>query len=220
MEKGFRWPKTSDEIKEREASGFWAAQALAKEIAEGDEKITLDTILRIHRVFFQHANPDIAGRFRRYGEDVKKLKCIEPPLGTSVQTEMYGFWRELDVKLASIPTSPKGHVNKVKYRKLLEKRNDLIIDIATWTQHKIVSIHPFCEGNGRMARLMTNLILQRYGLQPTDIKYEGENKKVYLDALCKIDYRSDYRALRHLILKGIVASYEKLRDAQKKAVKK
>ncbi|MGD0778773.1 MAG: hypothetical protein ABSC05_38840 [Candidatus Solibacter sp.] len=42
MPKSFRWPKDDRELKEREAAGLWQAQALAKEIGEGREKITLD----------------------------------------------------------------------------------------------------------------------------------------------------------------------------------
>ena len=66
-----------------------------------------------------------------------------------------------------------------------------------------------------MARIMTNLILHRFKLQPTDIKYEGENKTAYLNALCKIDREGDYRQLRQLIIKGMIASYRRLVTAQK-----
>ena len=69
--KSFRWPKDEQEVREREAAGLWRAQTLAKEIGEGKEKITLEVILRIHKIFFENANPDIAGRFRRTGEDIK-----------------------------------------------------------------------------------------------------------------------------------------------------
>jgi len=218
MPKSFRWPKDEQELKEREAAGLWQAQTLAKEIGESKEKITLQVIKRIHKAFFQSVNPDIAGRFRKTGEDIKKLRYMTPPPGTAIEPKMYEFWRELDSRLSQIPTiqknlSPKAH------KKALTLRNDAVVDLATWTQHQIAAIHPFCEGNGRMARLMTNLILYRFNLQPTDIKYEGENKVAYLDALGKIDRDGDYRHLKQLIIKGMIASYQKLLAAQKRAVK-
>ncbi len=219
MGRNFRRPRDEEELQEREASGLWQAQALAKDIGESSEKITIETILHIHKVFLQHTNPDIAGRFRRSGEDIKKLKCITPPPGTAVQMKMHEFWRELDTRLAQIPPLPKGSGKKT-LKKAFEKRNEIIVDLATWTQYKMASIHPFCEGNGRMARLMTNLILYRHNLQPTDIRYEGENKAVYLNALCEIDRRDDFRPLRQLIVKGMIASYKKLIEAQRKAVNK
>jgi len=216
--KNFRWPKDEQELKEREAAGLWRAQTLAKEIGEGKEKITLAVILHIHKVFFENANPDIAGRFRRTGEDIKKLKFMTPPPGTAVQGKVYEFWREFDTRLSQMSGVPKNATKNV-YKKALIKRNDTVVDLATWTQYQIAAIHPFCEGNGRMARLMTNLILHRFNLQPTDIKYEGENKIAYLDALGRIDRDSDYRHLKQLIVKGMITSYQKLLAAQKRAVK-
>ncbi|MBI3114402.1 MAG: Fic family protein, partial [Candidatus Harrisonbacteria bacterium] len=126
---------------------------------------------------------------------------------------------ELDTRLAQVPLLPKSSGKKT-LRKALKNRNEVVIDTATWTQYKIASIHPFCEGNGRMARLMTNLILYRHKLQPTDIKYEGENRTAYLDALCAIDKEYDFRRLKQLIAKGMVTSYQKLIAAQKKAIRK
>ena len=218
MAKSFRLPKDEDELKEREAAGLWQAQVLAKEIGESKEKITLAVILRIHRVFFENVNPDIAGRFRKIGEDIKKLKYIEPPLGTAVQVRIYEFWREFDNRLSQIPNHPKGKGKT--YRKTLGHRNDAVVDLAAWTQHQMAAIHPFCEGNGRMARMMTNLILYRFKLQPTDIKYEGENKVAYLDALGAIDRNGDYRSLKQLIIKGMITSYRRLVAAKKRATNK
>lgn len=217
MLRGFRRPRGEDELREREAAGLWRAQALAKEIGERKEKITLTVILRIHKVFFEHANADIAGRFRRSGEDIKKLKYIEPPPGSAVQARMYEFWREFDTRLSRIPPLPKG-AGKKTVKKALQSHSDVVIDLAAWTQHQVAAIHPFCEGNGRMARLMTNLILHRFRLQPTDIKYEGDNKVAYLDALGAIDFHRDYRPLKQLVVKGMIASYQKLVAAKKRAV--
>lgn len=218
MAKSFRRPKTDEEVKELEAAGLWKAQALTKKIGEGSEKITLQTISRIHKVFFKDVNPDMAGRFRKVGEDFKKLKCIYPPPGQVIQEKMYEFWRELDTRLSSMPPRPKTGKGKAD-KKELRVWNERILELAAWTQYKMASIHPFCEGNGRMARLMTNLILYRYNLQPSDIKYEGENKARYLDALCAMDNQNDIRPLKELITKGIIASYQKLLAAQKTAQK-
>ncbi len=219
MERSFRRPRTEKELQELEAAGLWQAQARAKQIGESEQKITIEVIRHIHKVFFQHVNPDIAGRFRKAGEDIKKLKCTTPLPGSDVEKQMYVFWRELDTRLAQVPFLPKSSGKKT-LRKALKNRNEVVIDIATWTQYKIASIHPFCEGNGRMARLMTNLILYRHKLQPTDIKYEGDNRAAYLDALCAIDKEYDFRRLKQLIAKGMVTSYQKLIAAQKKAIRK
>jgi len=205
MGKSFQRPRNKNELDEREVAGLWKAIALAKKIGESDEHVTLETILRIHKTIFKSVMPEIAGRFRVNGEDIKKLKCIEPPPGRLVQERVYAFWRELDAKLSIIPQHPK----KMTITQMKKWRAQ-VFDVAAWTQHQIAAIHPFCEGNGRMARLMTNLILSRYGLPPSRIKYEKkEDKKQYLAALCQIDLHGNYEPLKELIIKSVFEAYKK-----------
>lgn len=200
----FRLPHNKTELEDLEAKGFWRAIALAKKIGEGDEKITLEVILRIHKTIFEDAIPSLAGRFRVEGEDVKKLKCHEPPPGRLVKEKMYEFWRDLDVRLAKIPRHPQKQTKNQRKAWFAS-----VIEVAAWVQHKIAYIHPFCEGNGRIARLMTNLILSRFGLPPSRVKYEGENKADYLQALCQIDLHDDYEPLKHLIASAIFEAYKR-----------
>lgn len=204
MERKFKRPKTKEELEQLEVEGLWKAIALSREIGEKDEKITLEVILRIHRVIFEFAYPDVAGRFRMDGEDIKKLKCTEPPPGRLVQEKMYLFARELDIHIAKIPKHP--NTNNLNRRK---KWSNEVFLLATWIQYQIVAIHPFCEGNGRLARLMTNLILRKYGFPPSQVKFEGENKSQYLDKLCQIDRYGDYEPLKRLIIQSVIESIKK-----------
>lgn len=205
MANKYQRPKTKDELEDREIRGFWRAIALANKVGESRERITLSTLLSIHKTIFEFAAPEMAGRFRKDGEDIKKLNCIEPPLGKVVEEQIYLFWKELDEKLAVIPLHPKQQTN-TQVRKWREK----IFEVATWAQHKIAAIHPFCDGNGRMARLITNIILRRYKLPPSQVKYEKkEDKEEYLKALCQIDLHQDYEPLRALIIRGVYDAYLK-----------
>lgn len=43
---------------------------------------------------------------------------------------------------------------------------EAVIEFAAWAHSEWVRIHPFSNGNGRTARLLTNAILLRYGLPP------------------------------------------------------
>lgn len=199
-----RLPRTKTELENREAAGFWKAIALSNKIGASKERITLSTVQRIHERMFFEVRPDIAGRFRKDGEGVKKLKCIEPPPGRLVEEQMYVFWKELDIRLATLPRHPK----KLTKPKLKAWRAE-VVHLAAWVQHRIAAIHPFCEGNGRMARLMTNVILRRFELPPTSVKYEGNDRKTYIEALCQIDRFEDYEPLETLIVKGVMESYRK-----------
>ena len=41
-----------------------------------------------------------------------------------------------------------------------------VIELAAWTHCEWVRIHPFCNGNGRTARMLANAVLMRYALPP------------------------------------------------------
>ena len=57
---------------------------------------------------------------------------------------------------------------------------------ATWFHHSFTTIHPFQDGNGRIARLLASLILIKHGLLPFTVLRE-EAKAKYIDALEKAD---------------------------------
>lgn len=52
------------------------------------------------------------------------------------------------------------------------------VELATLTHHKIVYIHPFFDGNGRVARLVMNVLLMRKGY-PLTIILQNDRPKYY-----------------------------------------
>lgn len=79
-------------------------------------------------------------------------------------------------------------------------------EIAARFHHRLVSIHPFANGNGRHARLMTDLLLVRSGQErftwgAGSLVAEGEVRQRYIDALRSADVR-DYTALFAFVRSG------------------
>lgn len=68
-------------------------------------------------------------------------------------------------------------------------------EIAARFHHRLVWIHPFVNGNGRHARVMTDLLLQAMGQKSfswgqhglTQYKDHNQNRKEYINALCEAD---------------------------------
>jgi fido (protein-threonine AMPylation protein) len=67
-----------------------------------------------------------------------------------------------------------------------EQNNVHPIIITSWFHHAFSAIHPFQDGNGRVARLLSSLILIKHGLFPFTVLRE-EAKVKYIDALEKAD---------------------------------
>ncbi|NDV28593.1 Fic family protein [Desulfovibrio sp. JC010] len=57
--------------------------------------------------------------------------------------------------------------------------------LAAWLHHRFVLIHPFQDGNGRVARALASIVLIKAGLFPLNVK--REERKQYIDALKKAD---------------------------------
>ena len=70
------------------------------------------------------------------------------------------------------------------YNKNATILNPLIL--ATWFHHAFTTIHPFQDGNGRIARLLTSLIFIKQGYFPFTVLRE-EAKVKYIEALEKAD---------------------------------
>jgi Fic family protein len=65
-------------------------------------------------------------------------------------------------------------------KEISEKKSHPLI-ISSLFHYKFVRIHPFDDGNGRMSRLLMNLILMKFGLPPVIIPYEIKDN--YYNAL-------------------------------------
>ncbi len=97
------------------------------------------------------------------------------------------------------------------------KMNDLVQWLETETEngtnplilavgfhYKFVRIHPFDDGNGRMARLLMNFILMKYGFPPAII--HTEERKDYINALRETDQTDSYDAFAVYVGKSIINS--------------
>ena len=72
-------------------------------------------------------------------------------------------------------------------------------EIAARFSHRMVSIHPFANGNGRFSRTIADLLLvqnraERFTWGAADLISEGEVRQTYLQALRAADAK-DYRPL-------------------------
>lgn len=158
-------------------------------------------IQAIHKTIFEKTFPAIAGQYR-----IGPLEPFEaghlPPPPEQVQALMYNFVldfeeqaRDLKPVYQSIKSTPKNH-----FAELIDR----ILEVSAFAHWKLVHIHPFSDGNGRTARILGNVILQRYGLRPISIfvkdkaRYRQtlhEADKFNLDALKDLIAESEYDEL-------------------------
>ncbi|MCI3951674.1 MAG: mobile mystery protein [Burkholderiales bacterium] len=81
-----------------------------------------------------------------------------------------------------------------------------IDETAAMLHHRLVSIHPFANGNGRHARLITDVLLMRNGAErfkwgEDDLVADTEVRRRYITALQAAD-RRDYKPLFAFVRQG------------------
>jgi Fic family protein len=74
--------------------------------------------------------------------------------------------------------------NLVKWYSELEKNTSPEV-LAAWLHHRFTQIHPFQDGNGRVARALASLVFLKAGLFPLVVR--DQDRKNYIDALEKAD---------------------------------
>jgi len=85
----------------------------------------------------------------------------------------------------------------------------LPVVLAAEMHERLVTIHPFLDGNGRTARLVMNLILLRHGYPIANIKGDAESKKRYYASLEKAQTQNDKSDFIRLIMDAVKESLEK-----------
>ena len=77
-------------------------------------------------------------------------------------------------------------------------------EIAARLHHRLVYIHPFANGNGRHARLITDVLLENVLSRPpftwgqANLAQEGQDRTMYIESLVAAD-RMDYQPLLEFV---------------------
>lgn len=179
-----------------EAEGIKKALQHIIKLSEKKADITPELIQNIHKVGFDFIFPDWAGRFRTIDVTVGEY---EPPHYSKVAVLIKNLCDDLEERLKHIPSSE----NEEQF--LAE-----VISLLAWFQHRFVWIHPFKDYNGRVARLLTNLLALNLNLPIMEIKADtGKDRKLYIDAMIAAD-NHNYSKLENLITETLKESLENI----------
>lgn len=184
------------EIIKLEAQGIKKAQQYIIKLSNKKTNITPQVILDLHKEGFGFIFLDWAGKFRTVDVTVGEY---EPPHYSKVAELIKNLCDDLAERLKHLP-SPQDE----------EKFLAELISLLAWFQHRFVWIHPFKDYNGRIARLLTNLLLLNLGLPILTIKAEtGNDRERYIKAMKEAD-NHNLSKLENLLTQALKESFEKV----------
>lgn len=159
-----------------EATNHAAAFAELVQLADTALPITIDTILRLHHLVMQQILPQ-AGQWRTVPVAIRGVALV-PPAASRVP-QLMAEW----VAWVNGPGQA--------YDPILR---------AAIAHHGFEAVHPFEDGNGRVGRLLLNLLLMRDGYTPALLLRDW--RVSYMQGLAAAD-RGQYTPLANLVGRAV-----------------
>lgn len=128
--------------------------------------LSLQTVLYFHKQLLESTKPDIAGKVRQHQVAIAGSRFM-PPFPAEVYPLLEDFFKWYGKN--------KGILHPV--------------ELAALVHLKLVTIHPFADGNGRISRLMMNFILYKHDFPMLNISYEKRGS--YYSALERAQVKKD-----------------------------
>ena len=148
-----------------------------------ESELGKDLIVLVHQMLIGGIDDAIAGRFRREGEYVRVGAYIAP--------------------------APE-HVERMLETALLEYSSDLgtyFLDRIARFHLDFETIHPFCDGNGRIGRVIINFQLLQHGLPRIIIR--NKEKDVYYRAFSDYREKKTTKTMEGILSLALVESLHK-----------
>lgn len=171
--------------------GLAAARLLSKWISDSvDRPVTESDIRAIHEIIMK--NQMYAGKYKDLPNEIgSQAHKPTSPEDTPNQMRVFSEWM--------------NHLPRRGFQS-----SESIVKAAAvhaWLTH----IHPFYDGNGRLARLLANLVLARENMPPLILKNTSHRAR-YLDALAFSDSGGDLSRLVLLFCRAIERVIDDMQD--------
>jgi Fic family protein len=143
-----------------EAINHVEAISYIKQLMERNFSINERELLSIHNLILRGIIPEDAGRYRKVQVMIKGSSHMPPqPYMVAKEMEDYFIW----------------------YNENKNKLHPIVL--AAEMHERLVTIHPFIDGNGRTSRLIMNLILLQSGYVIANIKGDYDTRMQYYQSL-------------------------------------
>lgn len=180
-------------VEHLEANNTAAALDFVREqIKIKPHQIKEKTVLKIHEIILGKINKENAGFYRRVPARISGSSVVLPNWSkvNSLMNEFF-LWLEQETKMHAVELAAEAH-------------------------YRLVTIHPFIDGNGRTARLLMNMILMMKGYPPAII--HKKDRLAYLNSLEKAQLNQGVKNSKKDYFKLIIDAVNRSLDIYLKAV--
>lgn len=155
--------------------------------AKNHEKITIDLLCNLSAILMKNTGSVYNTMAGSFSSAKGELRLLNVSAGRGGKT--YPTWHKIPEKLQSFCNWLNIEREKIDSKTDLKKIYELSFEV----HYRLVSIHPWADGNGRMSRLIMNMIQYEFGVIPSIVK--KENRLEYIQSLAEsqeIDNSKDF----------------------------
>lgn len=152
------------------------------EYAKNHEKLTVEMLCKLSSILMQNTGTEyntIAGSFSSAKGELRLVNVSAGRGGKS-----YLAWQK-------VPDRLQKTCDYLNRRRSEIDKNDIeeIYKLSFEAHYLLVSIHPWADGNGRMSRLVMNMIQKEFDVIPSIVK--KENRVEYIQSLASSQVKDD-----------------------------
>ena len=151
-----------------------AAYEKAIELAKQHKPITIDTLISLSALVMKNTGKEYNTALGNFSSARGELRLLNVTAGVGGRS--YMNYSKVPAKLAEF--CDQLNAERVKSATMTV---DELYQMSFDAHYNLVTIHPWADGNGRMARLVMNMLQFEFGLIPTKIL--KEDKEEYIKAL-------------------------------------
>lgn len=173
-------------VEHLEAINHYEAVELIREMASHDARFSRHDLLTLHALVLRGIDKQYAGRFRDIPVMISGSRHI-PPQPWLLEEQMAGYFEFYAQNRQSLHP----------------------IVLAAELHERLVTIHPFVDGNGRTSRLVMNLVLLQHGYPIAIIHGDTESRLAYYDALEQCNLGQDKQPFHGLITEKVIEALQR-----------
>ena len=155
--------------------------------AKNHEKITVDLLCNLSAILMKNTGTAYHTMAGSFSSAKGELRLLNVSAGRGGKT--YPAWQKIPEKLQSFCNWLNIEREKIDSKTDLKKIYELSFEV----HYRLVSIHPWADGNGRISRLIMNMIQYEFGVIPSIVK--KEKRAEYIQSLAEsqeIDNSKDF----------------------------
>ena len=168
-----------------------AAYEKAFELADKHTQITTELLCSFSAILMKNTGSEyntIAGSFSSAKGELRLLNVSAGRGGKS-----YMAWQKVESKLAEFCSWLNEKRNTIS-------KNDIeaVYALSFEAHYRLVYIHPWSDGNGRMSRLLMNMIQKEFGVLPSVVK--KEKRAEYIKSLAESQENDNFQLFLDFML--------------------